>query len=59
MSTVIIIGGGGGGGQNQNRQAVETPEGAEIKDGDGLTTATFCGPNAYENAIKYLKVMKG
>jgi hypothetical protein len=39
-------------------RVVETAEGAEIQQ-DGQSVATFTGPNAYDNAIKYLKVMKG
>jgi hypothetical protein len=56
VSTIIIIGGGTK--PNANR-VVETAEGAEIQDSSGMSVATFVGPNAYDNAIKYLKVMKG
>lgn len=55
MSTIIIIGGGTK--PNANK-IVQTPEGADIQDDNGLTVATFSGAEAYENAIKYLKVMK-
>lgn len=44
--------------KDPKRESVETDEGAAITQ-DGQTVATFTGPNAYENAIKYLKVMKG
>lgn len=44
--------------KDPKREAVQSPEGAEITQ-DGQTVATFTGPNAYDNAIKYLKVMKG
>lgn len=53
MSTIIIIGGG-----TKPTKVVETAGGAEIQDDNGLTVATFSGPEAYDNAIKYLKVMK-
>lgn len=43
---------------NANR-VVETEAGAEIQNEEGSAVATFEGPQAYENAIKYLKVMKG
>lgn len=55
MSTIIIIGGGTK--PNANK-VVETTDGAEIQDQNGLTVATFTGAEAYDNAIKYLKVMK-
>lgn len=56
MSTIIIIGGGT---RPTENKIVDTAEGAEIRDDNGLTVATFSGPEAHENAIKYLKVMKG
>lgn len=40
------------------RRVVETEEGAEIVEA-GQAVATFTGDDAYDNAIKYLKVMKG
>lgn len=40
-------------------RVVETVEGAEIQDESGQSVATFTGESAYDNAIKYLKVMKG
>lgn len=59
MSVIIIVGGGGTGGTKpQQREAVEAPEGAEIVE-NGQSVATFTGPNAYDHAIRYLKVMKG
>lgn len=56
MSTIIIITPPTR--PNANR-VVETEGGAEIHGEEGSAVATFEGPNAYENAIKYLKVMKG
>ena len=56
MSTIIIITPPTK--PNANR-VVETPEGAEIVGAEGNSVATFNGPEAYDNAIKYLKVMKG
>jgi len=55
MSTIIIITPPT---KDPRRQIVETPEGAEIHE-NGLSIATFTGEAAYDNAIKYLKVMKG
>lgn len=54
MSTIIIITPP----KKEQRVAVETPEGAEIVE-NGQQVASFTGPNAYDNAIRYLKVMKG
>lgn len=54
MSTIIIITPP----KKEQRQVERTAEGAEITQ-DGQAVATFTGPNAYDNAIKYLKVMKG
>lgn len=54
MSTIIIITPP----TKPQREAVETAEGAEIIE-NGQSVASFTGPNAYDNAIKYLKVMKG
>lgn len=56
MSTIIIITPPTK--PNANR-VVETEAGAEIQNEEGSAVATFEGPQAYENAIKYLKVMKG
>jgi hypothetical protein len=53
MSTIIIITP-----PKKEQRVVETEEGADIVV-DGQSVATFTGDNAYENAIKYLKVMKG
>lgn len=55
MSTIIIITPPGR--PNANR-VVETEGGAEVINDQGTTVAQFSGDNAYENAIKYLKVMK-
>lgn len=54
MSTIIIITPP----PKKEQRAVETSDGAEIIE-NGQSVATFTGPNAYDNAIKYLKVMKG
>ena len=54
MSTIIIITP-----PKQPERVVETEAGAEIQNEHGSAVATFEGPQAYENAIKYLKVMKG
>lgn len=56
MSTIIIITPPTK--PNANR-VIETDGGAEIQDASGSAVATFEGPSAYDNAIKYLKVMKG
>lgn len=56
MSTIIIITPPPT--KPNQREAIQTPEGAEIIE-NGQSLATFTGPNAYDNAIKYLKVMKG
>lgn len=56
MSTIIIITPPKKDGPRP--EAFRTEEGAEIIH-DGQSVATFTGPNAYDNAIKYLKVMKG
>lgn len=53
MSTIIIITP-----PKQPKRVVETEAGAEIQNEQGSAVATFEGPQAYENAIKYLKVMK-
>lgn len=60
MSVIVIVGGGGAGGgtKPENREVVPTEGGAEIVE-NGQSLATFTGPNAIDNAIKYLKVMKG
>lgn len=55
MSTIIIITPPGR--PNANR-VVETNEGADIVNDSGQQVATFSGPEAYEKAIRYLKVMK-
>lgn len=55
MSTIIIITPPK---QPNANRVVETDGGAEIQNATGSAVATFEGPNAYENAIKYLKVMK-
>jgi hypothetical protein len=39
------------------RHVIEVAEGAEILE-NGQSIASFIGENAYDNAIKYLKVMK-
>lgn len=54
MSTIIVITPP----TKKEQRVVETPEGAEIVE-NGQSVATFTGPNAYDNAIKYLKTMKG
>ena len=54
MSTIIIITPPK---KKAQRQAVETADGAEIVEG-GQAVATFTGPNAYDNAFKYLRAMK-
>lgn len=56
MSTIIIITPPNK--PNANR-VVETDAGAEIVNVEGNSVATFSGPEAYEYAIRYLKVMKG
>lgn len=55
MSTIIIITPPGR--PNANR-VVETNEGADILSENGQQVATFTGADAYEKAIRYLKVMK-
>lgn len=52
---IIIIGNNP---TKKEQRVVETAEGAEIQE-NGQSVATFTGENAYENAIRYLKVMKG
>jgi hypothetical protein len=43
----------------QQNRVVADADGARIVDAEGVDQATFNGPEAYDNAIKYLKVMKG
>jgi hypothetical protein len=54
MSTIIIITPP----KKDPRRVVENNDGVEIVEGN-QTIATFNGPDASENAIRYLKVMKG
>ncbi len=56
MSTIIIITPPPT--KPNQREAIQTAEGAEIIE-NGQSVATFTGPNAYDHAIRYLKVMKG
>jgi hypothetical protein len=56
MSTIIIITPPPT--KPTQREVVETAEGAEITE-NGQSVASFTGPNAFDNAIRYLKVMKG
>lgn len=56
MSTIIVITPPK---KPEANRVLETDGGAEIQDASGSAVATFEGPNAYDNAIKYLKVMKG
>lgn len=55
MSTIIIITPPGR--PNANR-VIETNEGADIVNNDGQQVAAFTGADAYDKAIRYLKVMK-
>lgn len=55
MSTIIIITPKP---PQRVAQVVETNEGAAIVNEEGQSVATFSGPEAYEKAIRYLKVMK-
>lgn len=52
---IIIIGNNP---PKKEQRLVETSDGAEIVE-NGQSVATFTGPNAYDHAIRYLKVMKG
>lgn len=52
---IIIIGNNP---PKKEQRVVETQEGAEIQE-NGQSVATFTGEAAYDNAIRYLKVMKG
>lgn len=56
MSTIIIITPPK---KPEANRVVETTDGAEIQNAEGQSVATFTGESAYDNAIKYLKVMKG
>lgn len=52
---IIIIGNNP---SKKEQRGVETAEGVEIQQ-DGQSVATFSGPNAIDNAIRYLKGTKG
>lgn len=56
MSTIIIITPPKK--PNAANRVLETPDGADIVNAEGQSVATFTGPEAYDQAIRYLKVMK-